>query len=101
MTINMTKEGEKLTVAVAGNLGTSTAVELDETVTKEIANVKELVFDLGKLDYMSSAGLRVFMSAAKTIKKQQGAMKLINVPAPVMNVFAITGVSEVLDITAL
>ncbi|MCR5122315.1 MAG: STAS domain-containing protein [Ruminococcus sp.] len=101
MTVNKIKENEKLTLKIEGNLGTSTAGDLDAEIKKEIADVKELVFDFEKLDYMASAGLRVLMSTAKTLKKQGGKVKVVNVPKPVMDVFTITGVADVLNITAL
>ena len=91
MTINTTKDGEKLTMAVEGNLGTATAGDLDAEVKKNIDGIKELVFDFEKLAYMASAGLRVLMSTGK--------MKIINCPPQLMDVFAITGVKDVLDIT--
>ena len=99
MTINTTKDGEKLTMAVEGNLGTATAGDLDAEVKKNIDGIKELVFDFEKLAYMASAGLRVLMSTGKAVKKQGGKMKIINCPPQVMDVFAITGVKDVLDIT--
>jgi len=100
MTINTNREGDTLTLSVAGNLSTPTAPELDAALKANIDGVKTLVFDLGKLEYMASAGLRVLMTAAKTMHKQ-GSMKVINVPQQIMDVFAITGLTEVLDITPL
>ena len=99
MNIKTVKDGEKLTISVEGNLNTSNAVEFDAEVKNNIEGAKELVFDFAGVDYMASAGLRVLMSANKTMKKQGGKIKIINAAKPVMDVFAITGVADVLDIT--
>ncbi len=97
MTVNTQKDGTKLTVAAEGKLGTTSAPELEKVLKDNINGVTELVFDLGKLEYMASAGLRVLLSAAKVMKKQ-GSMKIINVTPPVMDVFTFTGMADVLDI---
>lgn len=101
MTVNTTREGEKLIIKAEGNLGTATAEDFDTAVKKDITGVKELVFDFEKVGYMASAGLRVVMSSAKAMKRQKGSLKLINVPGQVMDVFKMTGVADVLDITPL
>ena len=100
MTVNTQKDGTKLTVMAEGKLGTTSAPELEKAVKDNISGVTELVFDLGKLEYMASAGLRVLLSSAKVMKKQ-GTMKIINVTPPVMEVFTFTGMADVLDITAV
>ena len=97
MTVNAQKDGTKLTLEVEGKLGTTSAPELEKTLKDNINGVTELVFDLAKLDYMASAGLRVLLSSAKVMKKQ-GSMKIINVTDPVMDVFTFTGMADVLDI---
>ena len=99
MTVNTNREGEKLTVSLEGKLGTTSAGDLEKAVKDNIEGVKELVIDLEKTEYMASAGLRVILSVAK-IMKQQGSMKVINVPASVMNVFQFTGMADMLDIEA-
>ncbi len=100
MTVNALKDGTKLTVAAEGKLGTTSAPELEKVLKDNINGVTELVFDLGKLEYMASAGLRVLLSAAKVMKKQ-GSMKIINVTPPVMDVFTFTGMADVLDIKTI
>ncbi len=100
MTVTTNKEGEKLTVALEGKLGATSAPEMEKAVKNNISGVTELVFDFEKLDYMASAGLRVLLSAAKVMKKQ-GSMKIINVTEPVMEVFTFTGMADALDIEAL
>ena len=97
MTVNAIKDGTKLTITAEGKLGTTSAPELEKAVKNNIGGVTELVFDLAKLDYMASAGLRVLLSSAKVMKKQ-GSMKIINVTPAVMDVFTFTGMADVLDI---
>ena len=98
MTVTTKKDGTKLVISAEGKLGTTTAPELEHALRDNIDGVTELVFDFEKLDYMASAGLRVLMSAAKVMKKQ-GTLKIINVTESVMEVFAYTGMADVLDIT--
>ena len=101
MIVNTSKEGEKLIITPEGNLGTATAGEFEAVVKTEIPGMKELVFDFEKVGYMASAGLRVVMSSAKAMKRQNGTFKLINVPKQVMDIFTMTGIADVLDITPL
>ena len=100
MTVTTTREGTRLTVAVEGKLGTTSAPELEKAVKDNISGVEELVFDFEKLEYMASAGLRVLLAAAKVMKKQ-GTMKIIHVTEPVMDVFTFTGMADVMDIEKL
>ena len=97
MTVNVQKDGTKLTLIVEGRLGTNTASELATVVKENIAGVTDLVYDFGKLDYIASAGLRILLSSAKTMRKQ-GTMKIIKVPETVMDVFTFTGLVDVMDI---
>ena len=99
MNVTTNLEGTKLTVAVDGKLGTTSAPELEKAVRNNINGVTELVFDFGKLEYMASAGLRVLLSSAK-VMRNQGTMKIINVTEPVMEVFTFTGMADVMDIKA-
>ena len=100
MNVTTKLDGTKLTVTAEGKLGTTSAPELEKAVKDNIGGVTELVFDLAKLDYISSAGLRVLLSSAKVMKKQ-GSLKIINVTEPVMEVFTFTGMADQLDITPL
>jgi len=97
MNVSVQKDGLRLIVSVEGKLGTTTAPELEKAIKENIVGVTELIFDFGKLDYMASAGLRILLSSAKTMKKQ-GSMKIINVTAPVMEVFTFTGMADVMNI---
>lgn len=100
MNITANTDGGRLTVAVDGELNTLSAPEFDRIVSENINGVTELVFDLEKVAYMSSAALRVILNAAKVMKKQ-GSMKIINVTDPVMDVFSFTGMVDVMDIEAI
>ena len=69
MTITKTQEGSKLTVAVEGRLDTNTAPRLEGELRTAVEGITELVFDLSALEYVSSAGLRVLLSAQKVMNK--------------------------------
>ncbi len=97
MTINKNLEGSKLTLGIEGRLDTTTAPTLEEEVKGAIAGVTSLVFDFSKLDYISSAGLRVLLSTQKQMSKQ-GDMKLTGVSPEVMEIFEVTGFNDILTI---
>ena len=90
-------DGNKLTIALEGRLDTSTAPNLEAEIKSSLADVTELVLDFNKLEYISSAGLRVVLAAQKTMSKQ-GEMKLVGVNDEVMEVFEITGFVDILTI---
>jgi anti-sigma B factor antagonist len=97
MNIQQTKNEKSLTIAVEGRLDTMTAPELEEVLKNSLEGVEALTFDLGKLDYISSAGLRVLLSAQKTMNKQ-GTMKVLHANEIVMEIFEVTGFSDILTI---
>ena len=97
MTINKKQDGCALTIALEGRLDTTTAPELEQELKQSLNGVTELTFDLVKLDYISSAGLRVLLSAQKAMMKQ-GSMKLIHLNDIVQEVFEVTGFSDILTI---
>ena len=97
MTINKTKNDSLLTIALEGRLDTITAPELEAELKKELDGVEELVFDFEKLEYISSAGLRVLLSAQK-IMNARGGMKVTKVNELVNEVFEVTGFSDILTI---
>lgn len=97
LNINKNAEAEKLTIELDGRLDTSTAPSLEAELNANIADKTELVFDFAKLSYISSAGLRVLLAAQKTMNKQ-GKMIIRNVCADIMEVFEITGFSDILTI---
>ena len=97
MNIETIKNGGALNVKVDGRLDTTTAPELDDTLKASLEDVTELVFDLSDLEYISSAGLRVLLSAQKTMN-QQGSMKVTGVNDIVMEIFEVTGFTGILTI---
>ena len=97
MKIEQSKNGNELKIALQGRLDTATAPELEEVIKSSLDGVTELVLDLEKLDYISSAGLRVLLAAQK-IMNRQGAMKVQNVNETVGEIFEVTGFSDILTI---
>ena len=95
--IEKKKDNEKLTMTLEGRLDTNTAPELEEALSNVDDDVTELVFDLEKLDYISSAGLRVLLSAQKMMN-EKGVMKVINASDDVLEIFEVTGFSDILTI---
>ena len=97
MDITKNKDGGKLEIKVSGRLDTTTAPQLDSEIKESVDGVTELIFDLEDLEYISSAGLRVLLASQKTMNKQ-GEMKVTAVSEPVMEIFEVTGFSEILTI---
>lgn len=97
MTINKNLEGSKLTIALEGRLDTTTAPQLEGEIRGSLDGVKELEFDFQNLAYISSAGLRVMLSAQKVMNKQ-GNMTIRNVNEDIMEVFEVTGFVDILNI---
>ena len=97
MKINKTQNADTMNIALEGRLDTTTAPELEAELKASLDGVSELVFDMEKLDYISSAGLRVLLSAQKAMMKK-GEMKLIHVDETVMEIFDVTGFSDILTI---
>lgn len=97
MTIDKKAEGSKLLIALEGRLDTTTAPQLETELKRSLNGVTELVFDFAKLEYLSSAGLRVLLAAQK-VMNQQGSMLIKNVNETIAEVFEITGFSEILTI---
>ncbi len=97
--LNITKsiENGSAVFALAGRLDTVTAPELERALQESLAGVNELTLDFEGLDYISSAGLRVLLSTQKLMSKQ-GSMKLRNVGETIMEIFEVTGFSDILTI---
>lgn len=97
MEILKDKQENTLTITLTGRLDTVTAPQLEEVVSKELADVKDLKLDLTNLEYVSSAGLRVFLAAQK-LMNQQGKMAIINANDSIKEIFEITGFIDILTI---
>ena len=97
LNINKTVEGKALNVSLEGRLDTTTAPKLEAELKESLNGVTEVVLDFEKLEYISSAGLRVLLSAQKIMNKQ-GSMKLIHVNDTIQEIFEVTGFSDILTI---
>ena len=97
MTIQQIKNENALTVALEGRLDTMTAPELEAELKTALEGVTDLTFDLEKLDYISSAGLRVLLAAQKTMNRQ-GSMKVTHVNDIITEIFEVTGFTDILTI---
>lgn len=97
MMIEIKKNTEETTIEIVGRLDTTTAPALEKTINEDVGDVKNLILDLKGLEYISSAGLRVLLSAQKKMQKI-GTMKVCNVCESVMEVFEITGFADILTI---
>ena len=97
MTIEIKKNANETVIELVGRLDTTTAPALDKAISEDIQDAKNLILDLNGLEYISSAGLRVLLTAQKKMQKV-GSMKVTNVCAEVMEVFEITGFADILVI---
>lgn len=97
MVINKKQDGSALVVALEGRLDTTTAPELEQELKSSLDGITDLTLDMTNLDYISSAGLRVLLSAHKIMLKQ-GKMKVTNASEIVREVFEVTGFSDILTI---
>ncbi|MBQ1261839.1 MAG: STAS domain-containing protein [Clostridia bacterium] len=97
MTIEIKRTTEETVIELTGRLDTTTAPALDKAINEDVADTKNLVLYMKGLEYISSAGLRVLLSAQKKMQKI-GSMKVTNVCEAVMEVFEMTGFADILTI---
>ena len=97
MTITKNQNGNTLEIALEGRLDTMTAPELETELKQSMDGMDSLILDFSKLDYISSAGLRVLLSAHKVMSGKNG-MKIRNVNEIVQEVFEVTGFADILTI---
>ena len=97
MKIDKLENGNELVISLAGRLDTITAPELEEQLASGLEDKEKLTFDMEKLEYISSAGLRVLLSAQKKMSKK-GGMIVKNVSEEVMEIFEVTGFADILVI---
>ena len=98
MTINKTETGDKIIFEIEGRVDTTTSSELQSTLAPEVTNTDDMVLDCKKLIYISSAGLRVLLSVHKSMIKKGGKFSLTNVSEDILEIFEITGFSNILNI---
>ena len=97
LNIQKTQEDDSILYQLEGRLDTVTAPELEASLQDALVEATNLVLDFEKLEYISSAGLRVLLSAQKIISNQ-GTMKVIHVNETIMDIFEVTGFDEILTI---
>lgn len=98
MELSVKKEKEELIVYVSGRVDTTTAPEFERTVEENAEGVSQLIFDLSKTVYVSSAGLRVFLKMQKTMTKLKGTMKLVNPNDDVYEILEMTGFTDIMTV---
>ena len=97
LNINKTADGSSLNLNLEGRLDTATSPQLEEELKRSLEGVSKLLFDLEGLEYVSSAGLRVLLSAQKIMNKQ-GEMKVVHVNDVIREIFEVTGFTDILTI---
>lgn len=98
MNIEKTQNGTEVTLVLSGRLDTTTAPQLEEKVQESLEGTQKLVMDFENLEYLSSAGLRVLLTAHKAMMKSSGQMEIRHVNEVIHEVFEVTGFLDVLNI---
>ena len=98
MDIGVAYDGDAAVVSVEGHLNTNTAGELERELASVFARTHAVTLDFAKLEYLSSAGLRVLVAAQKQVMKAGGSLCIANAVDEVREVFEITGLVDVLDV---
>ena len=98
MKLTMTKEAQTLTVAIDGSIDTVTSPELEKQLGEHWGGISKLILDFGEVSYISSAGLRVMMTADQHMEETNGNMTIRRVSDDVREVFEMTGFDELLDL---
>jgi anti-sigma B factor antagonist len=98
MEIQKRRDGKSLTVTLQGRLDTVTSPQLEAELKDELDETTLLRFDFTGLEYIASAGLRVLLSLQKKMDERKGSLILGNVNEAVMEIFNMTGFSEILSI---
>ena len=98
MNILKTQEGSTLTIALEGRLDTTTSPQLEGELRSSVNGISELIFDLGALDYISSAGLRVLMWLEVEMEKRGGEVQVTHAPESVLKIFELAGFMDVVHV---
>ena len=98
MTISADKKDSKLVLSLEGRLDTTTAPELEKELGEYLEDVNDITFDCNGLEYISSAGLRVLLSAQKAMNKKEGKLVVKNINDTIREVFKVTGFTDVITI---
>ena len=97
LNIEMNRDGGELVIRLEGRLDTVTAPELEEKMSGALDEVESLTMDFEKLEYISSAGLRILLTTQKQMNRQ-GKMKVIHVNDVIREIFEVTGFVDILTI---
>ena len=97
MTINVERDYELVTLEITGRLDTTTAPNLETVINELSQDIKELVFDMSELEYISSAGIRVLLGGYKKMSLNNGIMRIEKANEIVKEVFEMTGLSQMLQ----
>lgn len=97
MKITKKEDGDNLVIALDGRLDTTTAPELEELLKGSLGDIKELIFDMANLEYISSAGLRVLLFAKKSLHNKS-VIKIVSANDIVKEVFELTGFDNVIEV---
>ena len=97
MTVNIERNYELVILEISGRLDTATAPNLEKTINEFSEDIKEIVFDISGVEYISSAGIRVLLGAYKKMNLIQGTMRIEKANEMVRDVFEMTGLSQMLD----
>ena len=92
------KDGNKLTVCTEGRIDTLTAPELERSTESWLENISDLVLDLEKTDYISSAGLRLMLAYLEMMEACGGSFRVIHASDPIKEVFSMTGLLDLIDV---
>jgi len=98
MIITKTSENDKIILILEGVLDTTTASQLQEVLVPAFDEAAHITLDFSKLDYVSSAGLRILLIGQKTANAKGASMEVSKVPDGIREVFDITGFSDMLTI---
>ena len=90
--------GKTLVIRISGDLDSMNTPELEQRLKRDLPVIEKMEFDLTELEYVSSAGLRVFLSMQKMVRKQGKVMEIRNVGEEVMEIFKVTGFEKLLNI---
>ena len=97
MTVNVERNYELVTLGLSGRLDTATAPNLEKIINEFPEDIKELVFDMLSVEYISSAGIRVLLGAYKKMKSNKGIMRIEKANDLVLEIFEMTGLSQMLE----
>ena len=97
MTINKTTKKDSIILAIEGRVDTTTAPQLDDMIKESAKTANSLVLDFEKVEYISSAGLRVLLTGHKAMANKYG-LKIINANEDIKEIFEVTGFSDILNI---